>query len=691
MAHLKMKKKFLIAALILLTSAGVVYSFYRPAESDKEALIVQLVSSGLLQAHFEPKALNDEFSEQMFDYYLDGIDPGKRFLLQSDIDGWDSYRSQLDDQIRNSEFTFFDSSYETLMMRVGQTKSIYKEILSKPFDYSKEEFIQTDGADMEYASNMDELKDYWRKYLKYRTLLRLDDYMESQSDSLSMEEMEAKARKKVLKSHDEWFERMDEMERKDWHSVYINSITGVFDPHSTYFPPYDQDAFEIQMSGKLEGIGAQLYSKDGYVTISRIVSGSASWRQGELKVGDQILKVAQADGEAVDVVDMRIEDVVQLIRGEKGTEVRLSIKKLDGTLKDISIIRDVVVLEETYARSAVVEEDGEKYGYLLLPKFYLNYDGEGRDCAEDVRVELEKLKAQNVKGIVFDLRNNGGGSLQAAIDIAGLFIDKGPVVQIKAKGQSQAVLNDENPGIVYDGPLVVLVNSFSASASEILAAALQDYDRALVVGSVHTFGKGTVQNMFDFDGMVSSDMDALKPLGALKLTIQKFYRIDGTTTQLRGVTPDIVLPNVYNLISYGEKELEYPLAWDEISAAQFVPLDNVGGRMNDLQQASSKRVKKNSTFQLISENAQWLNEQDQFTQYPLQLEAYQKLMKDWEEKAERFDKIDDFKSDFTVQELLAGANSERDTLQQEKTRRFEKNLTKDVELDEALMILNDLD
>ena len=691
MAHLKMKKKFLIAALILLTSAGVVYSFYRPAESDKEALIVQLVSSGLLQAHFEPKALNDEFSEQMFDYYLDGIDPGKRFLLQSDIDGWDSYRSQLDDQIRNSEFTFFDSSYETLMMRVGQTKSIYKEILSHPFDFSKEEFIQTDGANMEYASNRDELKDYWRKYLKYRTLLRLDDYIESQSDSLSMEEMEAKARKKVLKSHDEWFERMDEMERKDWHSVYINSITGVFDPHSTYFPPYDQDAFEIQMSGKLEGIGAQLYSKDGYVTISRIVSGSASWRQGELKVGDQILKVAQADGEAVDVVDMRIEDVVQLIRGEKGTEVRLSIKKLDGTLKDISIIRDVVVLEETYARSAVVEEDGEKYGYLLLPKFYLNYDGEGRDCAEDVRVELEKLKAQNVKGIVFDLRNNGGGSLQAAIDIAGLFIDKGPVVQIKAKGQSQAVLNDENPGIVYDGPLVVLVNSFSASASEILAAALQDYDRALVVGSAHTFGKGTVQNMFDFDGMVSGDMDALKPLGALKLTIQKFYRIDGTTTQLRGVTPDIVLPNVYNLISYGEKELEYPLAWDEISAAQFVPLNNVGGRMNDLQQASSRRVKKNGTFQLISENAQWLNEQDQFTQYPLQLEAYQKLMKDWEEKAERFDKIDDFKSDFTVQELLAAANSERDTLQQEKTRRFEKNLTKDVELDEALMILNDLD
>lgn len=691
MAHLKMKKKFLIAALILLASAGVVYSFYRPAESDKEALIVQLVSTGLLQAHFEPKALNDEFSEQMFNYYLDGIDPGKRFLLKSDVEGWASYRYQLDDQIRNADYTFFDSSYETLMMRVGQAKSIYKEILSKPFDYSKEEFIQTDGADMEYAANLAELKDYWRKYLKYRTLLRLDDFMETQSDSLSMEEMETKARKKVLKSHDDWFERMDEMERKDWHSVYINSITGVFDPHSTYFPPYDQDAFEIQMSGKLEGIGAQLYSKDGYVTISRIVSGSASWRQGELKVGDQILKVAQADGDAVDVVDMRIEDVVQLIRGEKGTEVRLSIKKLDGTLKDISIIRDVVVLEETYARSAIIEDNGEKYGYLLLPKFYLNYDGEGRDCAKDVRRELEKLKAENVQGVVFDLRNNGGGSLQAAIDIAGLFIDQGPVVQIKAKGQSQAVLNDETPGIVYDGPLVVLVNSFSASASEILAAALQDYDRALVVGSAHTFGKGTVQNMFDFDGMVSGEMNALKPLGALKLTIQKFYRIDGTTTQLRGVTPDIVLPNVYNLISYGEKELEYPLAWDEISAASFSPVNEVSEQLNELQQASNKRVKKNATFQLISENAQWLNEQDQFTQYPLQLEAYQKLMDDWEKKAERFDKIDEFKSGFSVQELLAAANVAQDTLQQEKTRRFEKNLSKDVALDEALMILNDLD
>lgn len=691
MAHLKMKKKVVVAALILLASAGVVYSFYRPAQADKESLIVQLVSSGLLQAHFEPKALNDQFSEEMFEYYLEGIDPGKRFLLQSDIDQWSVYRTRLDDQIKASEYTFFNSSYETLMTRVGQTKEMYRSILSEPFDFSKEEYIQTDGGDMEYAEDLGELRDYWRKYLKYRTLLRVDEYLETQSDSLSFEEMEAKARKKVLKSHDDWFERMDEMERKDWHSVYINSITGVFDPHSTYFPPYDKDAFEIQMSGKLEGIGAQLYSKDGYVTISRIVSGSASWRQGELKVGDQILKVAQGSEEPVDVVDMRIEDVVLLIRGEKGTEVRLSTRKLDGTLKEVSIIRDVVVLEETYARSAVIEEDGEKYGYILLPKFYLDYDGEGRDCAADVQTELEKLKAQNVAGIIFDLRNNGGGSLQAAIDIAGLFIDQGPVVQIKARGQSQAVLNDETPGVVYEGPLVVLVNAFSASASEILAAALQDYDRAVIVGSAHTFGKGTVQNMFEFDGMVPADMSSLKPLGALKLTIQKFYRINGTTTQLRGVTPDVVLPNVYNLISYGEKELEYPLAWDEISAASYGPVNQIGERMTVIQKESGKRVKNNKTFALINENAEWLKEQDTFTQYPLQLEAYQKLMGDWEAKADRFDKIDEFEAGFLVQELLASALTVQDTLQEEKTRRFEKNLTKDVELEEALMILNDLD
>ena len=677
-----------LGALVL--SVGVVYSFYRPSEAEKEELIIQLVTSGLQQAHFAPQAFDNSFSGRMFDFYLESLDPGKRFFLASDVEGWTAYRNDLDNAVLTSDYTFFDSTYETLMMRIGQTKSHYQEILAEPFDFTVEEYIETDPSKLAYATNLEEQKEYWRQYLKYRTMLRVDDLLERQGDSLSLKELEVKARKKVLKSHDDWYDRMDEMERKDWHAVYINSITAVFDPHTQYFPPYDQDAFEIQMSGQLEGIGAQLISKDGYVEVTRIVSGSPSWRMGELKVGDQILKVAQADEEPVDVVDMRIEDVVQLIRGPKGTEVRLTLRKLNGTMSEISIIRDVVVLEETFARSAVIEHDGEMYGYIRLPKFYLSFDGSGRDCGEDVKNELLKLQKEDIEGVVFDLRNNGGGSLQGAIDIAGLFIDQGPVVQVKAKGQNPVVLQDEARGVVYDGPLVVLVNAFSASASEILAGALQDYDRAVVVGAAHTFGKGTVQNVFEFDDLVRGQADALKPLGALKLTIQKFYRIDGTTTQLRGVTPDVVLPNSYNLVDFGEKELEYPLAWDEIKPAEYTLVGSVGNRMEQIKAKSGKRVGKNKTFQLIEGEALWLEEQDEFSQFPLQLEAYQKLLNDWEQKSEKFEAIDEFKADFTATELVL-ATAERDTVQLEKTRRFQERLTKDVELAEALLIVNDLD
>ena len=684
-----MKKKWIIALGALVLSAGVVYSFYRPSEAEKEELIVQLVASGLQQAHFAPQAFNDDFSERMFDMYLKSLDPGKRFFLASDVEVWQHYGNQLDDAVLSANSDFFNSTYETLMLRIGQAKDIYRDILNEPFDFSAEEYIETDSDDMPYAETRDDLREYWRQYLKYRTLLRVDDLLERKRDSLTLEEIESRAREKVLKSHEDWFDRMDEMERKDWHSVYINAITAVFDPHTQYFPPYHQDAFEIQMSGQLEGIGAQLMSKDGIVEVTRIVSGSASWRQGELKVGDQILKVAQADEEAVDVVDMRIEDVVQLIRGEKGTEVRLTIRKLNGTIKEIAIVRDVVVLEEIFARSAVIEKDGQKFGYIRLPKFYLSFDGSGRNCGEDVKNELIKLKKEGVGGVVVDLRNNGGGSLQGAIDIAGLFIDKGPVVQVKAKGQRPVVLNDENSGSVYDGPLVVMVNAFSASASEILAGALQDYERAVVVGATHTFGKGTVQNMFEFDEMVRGNADALKPLGALKLTIQKFYRIDGTTTQLRGVTPDIVLPNTYNLLAFGEKELEFPLQWDEIAPASYDRVGSVTARLEQLGENSRKRLKKNKTFELISEEASWLEQQDTFSRFPLQLERYRSLLDEWEATSERFEAIDEYEANYAVRELVM-TEIERDTLQVEKTRRFEKNLNKDIELEEALMILNDL-
>ncbi len=684
-----MKKKWIIVLGALVLSVGTGYSFYCFSETEKEELIVQLVTSGLQRAHFAPQAFNDAFSNRMFTYYLESLDPGKRFFLASDIEGWESYRDQLDDQVLRSDHTFFNRTSETLIMRIGQAREYYREILKEPFDFTVEEYMQTDPGELPYASDRNQLREYWRRYLKYRTLLRVDEKLDREGDSLSIEEMEEKARGMVLKSHDDWFGRMDEMERRDWHSVYINSITAMFDPHTVYFPPYDQNTFEIQMSGQLEGIGAQLISKDGIVEVTRIVSGSASWRQGELKVGDQILKVAQADEEAVDVVDMRIEDVVQLIRGKKGTEVRLTIRKLNGTIREIAIIRDIVVLEETYARPAVIEKDGKRYGYIRLPKFYLSFDGGGRDCGEDVKRELIRLRKEGVEGIVLDLRNNGGGSLQGAIDIAGLFIDQGPVVQVKSRGQSPVVLNDEEAGVVYDGPLAVLVNSFSASASEILAGALQDYNRAVIIGAAHTFGKGTVQNMFEFDNMVHGSTVELKPLGALKLTIQKFYRINGTTTQLLGVTPDVVLPNTYNRLAYGENELEFPLGWDQVAPAYYREAGNIGGKMEKIRAQSGNRVRNNETFRLIFGNAVWLEQQDTFSRFPLHLEQYRALLSEWEETSKQFDAIGEYQADLTARELIAVA-TERDTVQIEKTRRFEEDLGRDIELEEALMILNDL-
>ena len=359
---------------------------------------------------------------------------------------------------------------------------------------------------------------------------------------------------------------MDKIDESDWLSIYLNSITTIYDPHTAYFPPQDKENFDIAMSGQLEGIGARLTSKGGFIVVAEIVPGSACWRQGQLKVGDKILKVGQGDEEPIDITDMRTDHAVKYIRGKKGTEVRLTVKQVDGSVITIPIIRDIVILEETYTKSAVIDNKG----YINLPKFYADFSGNGgRDCSDDVKNEILKLKEEGVEGIILDLRNNGGGSLQDVVEMAGLFIKEGPIVQVKAKVGKPRVYSDTDESVYYDGPLVVMVNTYSASASEILAAAMQDYGRAVIVGgSPTTFGKGTVQRAFDLDGFVSEAYDEIKPLGALKLTLQKFYRIDGGTTQLKGVTPDIILPDTWSYLNVGEKDQEFPIPWDEIGSPE---------------------------------------------------------------------------------------------------------------------------
>jgi len=503
---MKINKKVLF---LLPVAALAAFSYTYKVQADKDEAIDQILMQSLNNVHYSPLTLNDDFSEKVFKLYMQRLDYNKKFLLQSDVDELKKLNHSIDDDISAGHFGFFDKSYNIITKRVDEAQAYYKEILSQPFDFSKDEEIELDEEKLNFAKNPAELKEAWRKSLKYQVLARMVEMSDSQdkakekSDTVklkSKETLEADARKKVLKSNDDYFKRIREFDRNDRLAVYFNSITGIYDPHTEFFPPKDKANFDISMSGQLEGIGAQLQEKDGYIKVSSIVPGSASWKQGQLKPGDLILKVAQGSGEPVDLTDMRMDDVLPLIRGKKGTEVRLTVRKPDGSTTIIPLIRDIVVIEESYAQSVILK--GKKnIGYIKLPSFYADFNGNGgRSCSKDIKKELEKLKAEHVDGVILDLRYNGGGSLPDVVDMAGLFIDKGPIVQVKQKTGVPQVLEDKDPSTVYDGPLVVMVNSNSASASEIMAAAIQDYKRGVIVGtSPSSFGKGTVQRFYNLD------------------------------------------------------------------------------------------------------------------------------------------------------------------------------------------------
>ena len=370
---------------------------------------------------------------------------------------------------------------------------------------------------------------------------------------------------------DDYFSFVKDLDREDWFSIYLNVIAERFDPHTSYFAPEEKEKFDVSMSGKFFGIGARLQKKNDYVEITELISGGPAWRNKELEAGDLILKVAQGNGQPVDIGGMKLDEVVKKIKGPKGTEVRLTVKKVDGSVKVIKIVREEVEIEETYAKSSVVNKDGNLFGVIYLPKFYIDFENkDSRDAAKDVALEVDRLKKQGVQGIALDLRDNGGGSLKTVIDIAGLFIEKGPVVQVKSAGKSKEVLSDTDSKIQWDGPLVIMINNFSASASEILAAAIQDYNRGIIIGSTQSYGKGTVQNVIDLNQFVRNN--SMGDLGAFKMTTQKFYRINGGSTQLKGVSSDDVMPDKYSYIKIGERDADNAMPWDKIDPAPYNPL-----------------------------------------------------------------------------------------------------------------------
>jgi carboxyl-terminal processing protease len=696
-----MRKTRIFAVVAAFSILGLVAFRNINHEQAKDEMIMKLIVQGINSSHYAPFDIDDTFSRAVFKDYLDRLDYSKRYFTQSDIDRLTTFETKIDDQIRNGNYEFFDQSDAIYEQRMAMVKNFYKEILAQPFDFTVDESIELSADKMPWARDEKELKERWRKLLKYNVLSRLYTELDLQEKPASnpaggttktFAELEQDARAKVMKTYDDWSKRMDKVDEADRRSIFLNAITNVYDPHTGYFPPDDKENFDIQMSGQLEGIGATLQEKDGYIQVAEIVPGSACYRQGELQKDDIILKVAQGSGEPVDLVDMRVDDAVKHIRGPKGTEVRLTVKKPDGSTKIIAIIRDVVILEETYAKSAVVKNGytSKGVGYIKLPKFYADFQNKnGRTCAKDVRTEVQKLMDFGVDGIVIDLRNNGGGSLMDVVEMSGLFVESGPMVQVRSRYGEPQVLEDSDPRILYNGPLVILVNSNSASASEIMAAAIQDYKRGIIVGTP-TFGKGTVQRFFDLDNFIRGENE-MKPLGSIKLTTQKFYRINGGATQLKGVTPDVVLPDAYAYVDRGEKEQEHVMPWDEIEPCSYKTWNLDAADYAKVRKDSRERTSKDPLFGVVEENAQRMKAQRDQETRSLNLEAYRAEEKKLKEEAEAYKEA--FKpikgtSIVNLPTDLATINS--DTVRIKMNKEWAEGLQKDIYLHEATAIIKDL-
>ncbi|MBD2770176.1 carboxy terminal-processing peptidase [Hymenobacter sp. BT664] len=704
-----MLSSFKIGVYSTLALLGLAsYSVYQ-GTPPRDQVVLGTMLQGLSLAHYQPEKIDDQFSQRVFDLYLKRVDVNKQLLLAPEVAQLRQFQTKIDDELRVGTHEFLDVTSQLLSKRTVELQALYRQLLAKPFDFTVQESWETDPAKATFAANPAAQREQWRKLLKYQTLAQLSELMDEEARKKDKPlaatsasatpititerprtptELEAEARKRVLKYYDDSFADALQTDANDRLAEFANAIANAYDPHTDYLAPIARDNFDISISGRLEGTGAQLQQDEGQLKVADIVAGSASFRQGELKVGDVILRVAQGAAEPVSVEGMRFEKAVKLIRGPKGTEVRLTVRKPDGAVVVIPIIRDVVVIEETYAQSAIIKRDGRNYGYIHLPGFYADFGGKGgRSSADDVKTELAKLSKENVAGVVLDLRYNGGGSLQDAVAMGGLFVPGGPMVQVKpGRGRVQA-LDDKDPQVQYGGPLVVLVNKYSASASEILAAAMQDYHRAVVMGST-TYGKGTVQQVFDLDNAVSPELKALKPLGSLKLTLQKFYRVNGGSTQFKGVVPDITLPDVLASYAKGEKESDYPLQWDEITPATYQPTNTVLA-IDKLRAASAARVAASPGFRLITEAAQRATERRKQTNLSLNLAAYRTLQQQARDANKQQTAAQNALPALELAQLSADTRAVGDSTANKRVARFFKPLRRDPALAEAVAVIGD--
>ena len=688
----------LIAFIMCLASCSFVSKDFDT--SNKDNLIIQLITYVLDQAHYLDKEINDEFSEKVFYTFLENLDPYKRYFYASDIEEFSKYKYLIDDAFKNPNLDFFELVYNRYTKRMLESEKIFSDILSKPFDFNKDEVCECDFEELDYVNTKNQLFDRWRKLLKIYVIENYhneieDDLRKSKDDSDFVLRNPNLIEKKTRESLKETMQQnysfiSEEMQRSDWFSVYINSFASQYDPNTSYLDPESKDRFDVDMSGNYAGIGARLQKKIDKVEITEVISGGPAWRDNILEKGDAILKVRQDnEDEPVGILNMRLSEAVKLIKGKKGTKVHLTVKKVDGTVTEVTVKRDIVLLEETYIKSSIVEKDNNTYGLINIPKFYIDFDNQSnRDAAKDLRTEIERLKEQGIQGLVIDLRNNGGGALKTVVDMAGMFIKNGPVVQVKYFDKEKQVLSDRDRSVLWTGPLVILVNEGSASASEILAAAMQDYKRAIIIGGNQTWGKGTVQNVFPLNRMVRGNTNG--DLGALRYTTQKYYRINGGSVQLEGVKSDINVPYRYKYLEFGEKDSENPLQWDEIDKVEFDTW-NSNFNFEEAITKSNKRMADNKYLKLVDENAKWIKSVRDNKLINLNYNKFKLELEENSSITEKFKALNDYSMNYSFKSLPYELDLiKNDSVLGLKRERWHKSLNKDFYIDEALNVLSDL-
>ena len=701
MTYVKQNKWKVFATVFLFGALFFAFNTVKSENQESPELrqrkLLSTIGQLLESEHYSPRNIDDAFSKEVFNAYLKALDPEKNTFLQTDLDGLTKYSTTIDDEIHGATITFQPAVSRIYEIRIKETQALFNQIMDKPFDFSKDDSVLLNTDKLGYPKDEVERAKRWEMLLKYRTIERYASLIDEREKNKGKEKfvikndstLEAESRAYIKKSYKKRLESFEKTFTKEKRfELFLNAITGLMDPHTDYLAPIEKRSFTEQMSGVIYGIGAQLTQDDFGIRIASIQPGGPAWKSGQIVVNDVIVKIAQGADEPVDVSGYETTDAVKLIRGNLGTEVRLTFRKPDGTFKVVSLIREKIVLDEGYARSVVIQNGEDKYGYILLPDFYADFEREdGHRCSEDVAAEIKKLKAENVKGIVIDVRFNGGGSLYEVVQMAGLFIDKGPVVQIRNKEGRAQTLYDETPGILYDGPLVVMANEFSASASEIFAGAMQDYKRGIVVGSSSTYGKGTVQRNVAF-GKPLDSLGIQTEYGSVKLTFQKFYRISGSSTQKKGVVPDVILPDEYEYLKYREKDNESALSWDEMERARYNVWPN-NAQLSQVVQVTNSKLQNDTALNKFKKNLLWVSSQIETPVY-LKLDKYQAFKKRIQEVSKQNEQALKLKTPMKLAPIKVDYNkfyNNPDKSKQDRYQAWIKDLAKDFQVNESSKIL----